>query len=223
MAQPGSTLEDWRRQVRQAMYEATLEEAQANYGVENPTFNYRWEHVLAVHTLALKLAHLTGADEEIVEAAAWLHDVRKIAGEAHPREGADFARRFLPQTDFPAAKIEAVAQAIEEHRGLWRDEPLHSLESQVLWDADKLAKLGLTAAFHWLGNSLTREQAVELDNLIADLRDAEWQRKTVASMHTPHARRAAEQRLKHFDELWQKLQCELAAEDLLGEMEKLKE
>lgn len=214
MAQPGSLQADWRTEVRQAMYEATLDEAQTRYGVDKPPFNYRWEHVLAVHRLALKLARLTGADEDVVGAAAWLHDIRKIAGDDHPRQGAAFARQFLPQTDFPPHKIEQVAQAIEEHMGLWRDEPLHSLESQVLWDADKLAKLGLTAAVHWLGNALTREQASDLIGLIANLRDADWQEKTVASMHSAPARHAAEQRLKHFSELWERLEHELDGRDL---------
>lgn len=214
MAQSDSSEEDWRKQLRQVMYEATLDEVRKRYGVEHPPFNYRWEHVLAVHTLALKLARLSGADEEVVEAAAWLHDVCKISGEDHPLEGAAFAREFLPRTAFPAHKIEAVAQAIADHQGLWREEPLHSLESQVLWDADKLAKLGLTAAFHWLGHSLIREDDSTLNELIADLRDAAWQEKTVASMHSPAARHAARNRLQHFNELWTMLEDELAGRDL---------
>lgn len=216
MAQSGSSQAEWRAQVRQAMYEATLEEAQTRYGVEKPPFNYRWEHVLAVHKLALKLAHLTGADEEIVEAAAWLHDIRKVSGDDHPRQGAAFARQFLPQTDFPPHKIEPVAQAIEEHMGLWRDEPLHFLESQVLWDADKLAKLGLTAAVHWLGNALTSKQASDLISLIGNLRDAGWQEKTVASMHSSAARHAARRRMQAFNDLWDMLELELDGNDLLA-------
>lgn len=204
----------WRALARDAMFKATIDEAQARYGTAKPPFNYRWEHVLAVHTLALKLARLTGADLEVVEAAAWLHDIRKDAGKDHPRQGAAYARDFLPQTDFPPQKIEQVAQVIEEHMGLWRDAPLHSLESQVLWDADKLSKLGLTAAFHWLGMALTRNESPPLSDLIADLRDADWQEKTVASMHSAPARRAAAQRLKSFNDLWQQLQRELEGEDL---------
>lgn len=204
----------WRRQVRDAMYQATIDEAMQRYGTDVPPFNYRWEHVLAVHTLAMKLAHMTGADPDIVEAAAWLHDIRKIAGQDHPQEGAAFARVFLPQTDFPARKIEQVAQVIEEHMGLWRDAPLQSPESQVLWDADKLAKLGLTAAFHWMGMALMRRESPALADLIAHLRDADWQQKTVDSMHSDPARRAAAERLKSFNELWQRLQRELEGGDL---------
>lgn len=196
------------------MYRATQAEAQKRYGTEDPPFNYRWEHVLAVHTLATKLARLTGADPEIVEAAAWLHDIRKDAGQDHPQEGAIYARQFLPQTNFPPQKIELVAQVIEEHMGLWRDHPLQSLESQVLWDADKLAKLGLTAAFHWLGMALMHKEAPELAELIGHVRDASWQEKTVASMHSEPARRAAAQRLQSFNALWAQLERELKGDDL---------
>lgn len=214
MAQAEPSQDGWRRQAREAMFQATIQEAVRRYGTDNPNFNYRWEHILAVHTLALKLAQLLGADLEVMEAATWLHDIRKDAGEEHPQQGAAFARQFLAQTDFPAHKIERVAQVIEDHQGLWRDEPLHSLESQIFWDADKLAKLGLTAAFHWLGMALAKNNAPELADLIAHVRDASWQEKTVASMHSQPARRAAKERLASFNELWEKLEGELQGRDL---------
>jgi uncharacterized protein len=198
------------------MYQATVDEAVKRYGNAEPLFNYRWEHVRAVHTLALKLARLTGADMEIVEAAAWLHDVAKEQGRAHPQAGAAYARRFLPQTDFPSEKIAAVAEAIADHMGLWRDEPLERLESQVLWDADKLAKLGLTAAFHWTGMNFAEADALTMEEIIARGEDVDWQKRTVRSMHTAPARRAAVQRLNAFNELWENLASELNGDDLYG-------
>ncbi len=205
---------EWRPAARQAMWQAAIQEAtEDNHGLV-PAFNYRWEHVTAVVTLAVKLAHLTGADGEVVEAAAWLHDVTKQDGEAHARTGADFARAFLAQTDFPPKKIEPVAQAIADHLGLWREEPLSNLESMVLWDADKLSKLGLTAAIHWAGMALSGGKPVTSIDLIARAQHAEWQSKTVASLHTGPARRAAESRLRAFIQLWKDLEIELSAGDL---------
>lgn len=205
----------WREAVQAAMYEATEKEALDRFGKRRPVFNYRWEHVTAVVTLALKLAHLTGADPEVAEAAAWLHDVRKETKEKHPQEGAKFARKFLPKTDFPAEKIERVAQAIEDHMGLWRSEPLKNLESQVLWDADKLAKIGLTAAFHWVGGLLGSGKPTNTEGIIAYGRDADWQARTVASMHTEPARRAAQARFVAYNQLWDTLEGELKGDDLL--------
>jgi uncharacterized protein len=207
----------WRKAARQIMREATIEEARRRFGTAEPLFNYRWEHVQAVYRLAMKLAAMTGADVEVVEAAVWLHDVAKNAGEDHPQAGAAFARKFLPQTDFPAAKIDQVAQAIEDHMGLWRDEPLQALESQVLWDADKLAKLGLTAAFHWLGIDFAKGKTATTRGLIENGREVDWLEKTVASMHFPAAREAAAGRRRAFDELWNRLEAELEGEDLDGE------
>jgi uncharacterized protein len=205
---------DWRKAVQKAMREATERELKLRHGKIDPSFNYRWEHVTAVVTLANKLVALTGADAEIVEAAAWLHDIRKETKDKHPQEGAKFAREFLPRTNFPPQKIEAVAKAIEQHMGLWREKPLENLESQILWDADKLSKIGLTAAFHWTGSTLAGTKSRELEQIILQARSADWQQKTVASMHTEPARRAAKKRLKSFNKLWDKLEAELNGEDL---------
>lgn len=206
---------DWETAVRQAMYKATIKEAERRYKTSVPAFNYRWEHVTAVVTLAEKLAMLMeGADRDIVVAAAWLHDIRKDTGNSHPRKGANFARRFLPETDFPSEKIEAVADAIAQHMGLWRDEPLTVLETQILWDADKLTKIGLTAAIHWTGGSLARGEPHNTHMLIKKGRSANWQKKTIASMHTKPAREAAKKRLKAYNKFWDKLERELDGDDL---------
>ena len=214
MAKKKSKKKPWLPAVKQVMYEATEKEALKRYGTKKPAFNYRWEHVSAVASLAKKLAKLTGADKDVILASAWLHDVRKDAGSKHPVEGAKFARRFLPTTDFPTRKIERVALAIEDHMGLWRDKPLKTLESQVLWDADKLAKIGVTAVFHWMGGDLARGRARTTQELIDNGRSIDWQEKTVASMHTKPAKKAAKKRLAAYNQLWDSLQVELNGDDL---------
>lgn len=207
---------DWRKAVKKVMRAATEQEIIRRFGsMDNASFNYRWEHVKTVVALAKKLAKLTEADKDVVVAAAWLHDVRKDTRDLHPQEGAKFAREFLPQTDFPPEKIERVAQAIEDHMGLWRNEPLMNLESQVLWDADKLAKIGLTAVFHWTGLALAGNKFRDVHDLIKRGRDAHWQEKTVASMHTEPARHAAQSRLVAYNKLWNELEIELKGKDLV--------
>lgn len=212
---PSGDRPNWHVAVRQAMKKATEQELIERYGSADVSFNYRWEHVTAVAELADRLAVLTGADRDVVEAAAWLHDVRKETRQQHALEGAAFTRAFLPTTDFPPDKIEAVARAIEEHIGLWRDEPLTNLEAMVLWDADKLSKIGLTAVFHWTGGSLAGNKMTNVRDLLADSRRVDWQEKTVASMHTEPARRAAQVRLEHFNWFWRALEEELNGDDLL--------
>lgn len=197
------------------MRQATLQELASRYGTADVAFNYRWEHVQTVVMLARRLAELTAADTDVVEAAAWLHDICKWShGEDHPAAGAAFVRAFLPQTDFPPDKVEAVANAIAVHQGLYLQEALDGLEAQVLWDADKLAKIGLTAAFHWTGWALAGSQLHTMDDLLDRGRNAEWQAKTVASMHTEPARRAAASRLAAYNWLWATLEEELTGSDL---------
>jgi uncharacterized protein len=209
-------LKTWREAVRAEMYDAACVEAKSRTGSKKPAFNYRWEHITAVVNASHKLAELTGADAEIVEAAAWLHDIAKNAKDQHPIEGAKFARDFLPDTDFPAHKIEAVASAIEDHMGLWRENgPLANLESQVLWDADKLTKIGLTAAIHLMGNDLTSLKRRDTLELIVRWRSMEWREKTVASMHTEPARRAAQERFDAYNRLVDELEREWFAGDLV--------
>ena len=213
-----ATPRPWRESAQTHMHAATLAELRGRHGTDQVSFNYRWEHVTAVVALALRLAALTGADAETVEAAAWLHDVCKFShGEQHPQAGAAFARDFLPTTDFPPDKIDAVAAAIADHMGLWRDEPLTLLESQVLWDADKLAKIGLTAVFHWTGGALAGHKMHTLERLIHRARANDWLPRTVASMHTAPARRAAATRLAAFRQLYDALERELTGDDLIGE------
>lgn len=207
---------DWRKIVQKKMLKATRDEGILRYRSPYPIFNYRWEHVQTVVKLAIQLAKLTGADAEVVEAAAWLHDVAKhSAKQKHPKKGADIARKLLPTTNFPPYKVERVAQAIELHMGLWRNEPLSNLEAAVLWDADKLSKIGTTGAFHWLGDSFSQGRVLEMEDVIEVGRTANWQERTVASMHTEPARRAAVQRLERYRALWEELEMELEGADLV--------
>ncbi len=203
------------------MAAATRQELNGRHGDVDASFDYRWEHVNAVVTLCRRLGEQTGADLEVVEAAAWLHDVCKWThGEDHAAAGAVFARDFLPQTDFPPDKIDAVAEAIGDHQGLWRDEPLTVLESQILWDADKLSKLGLTSVIQWTGRALAGDKSRTVAELMSRSRDPEWQRlqaRIAASMHTAPARRAAQRRLEAYQMLWDELEMELAGDDLFLE------
>ena len=161
-----------------------------------PPFNHRWEHVQEVVRLALLLAGVTGADCDIIEAAAWLHDVCK-GQPKHAALGAAESLRILRQTDFPPAKIDAVADAIRQHEGMTRPKkapPLQPLEAAILWDADKLSKLGVQAlafslsAPYLAGLSLAERRRNCLEFVEGTLT------RTVASMNTAPARALAEER-----------------------------
>lgn len=202
----------WREAAREAMRAAAQREAGLS---DRPTerFMYRWEHVQAVVATALRLAALSGADTEVAEAAAWLHDVRKTEPR-HAQRGADFASDFLPTTDFPPAKVEAVARAIADHEGLWRDVPLEALDSQVLWDADKLTKIGLLGALHSSSGHVAAGGGATAE-LLARAKATEWRERAAASMHLAPARRAAAARVAATRAYWDRLAAEWSADDLV--------
>lgn len=201
----------WRQAAREIMLAAAQDEA-SRAGRPAAGYLYRWEHVQAVVATALRLAALVGADAEVAEAAGWLHDARKTEPQ-HAARGADFARAFLPTTDFPPTKIDAVARAIAEHEGLWRETPLEALDSQVLWDADKLTKIGLLGALHTAGGHVAAGGG-GTEQVLARARDRDWPERTVASMHLAPARRAAAARVAAMRAYWARVAAEWSADDL---------
>jgi uncharacterized protein len=218
----------WREVVRSAALEAAIEEtiqvarSQATatglpeWSENDIPFNYRWEHVQAVVRLAVRLAELTGADREVVEAAACLHDVAKGRSKDHGKDGAIAARRILAGTDFPPGKIDQVADAIAKHRGLWVAEPVEPLEAAVLWDADKLSKLGATAVLHFAGGLVTYGRGTTaqiLEELPGDdWIKPDWQEDTIRSFHTAPARAAARKRWEAFRDF-----CQQAVQEFDGD------
>jgi uncharacterized protein len=206
-------MENWREVVRNAAYESSVSQMRARRGRDTFQYNYRWEHVQAVVRLAVRLAALTGADAEIVEAAAWLHDVAKAEDADHGREGARAARRILAETDFSPAKIAAVTHAITEHVGLWRKTPVEPLEAAILWDADKLSKLGATAVLHFTSNLVDAGRG-STEDLLDALPAEDWQPRTVESLHTAPARAAGQQRLSAYRSFTRRFAREYKGDDL---------
>ena len=119
-----------------------------------PIFNYRFEHTYAAVKLARWLCPLVGADLDVVECAAWLHDVRKrlkdpLSKDTHAQDASDAVADLLAGTDFPPEKIPAVRHAIERHVGLRLAKRLEPLETACLWDCDKLSKIGAASLIHF--------------------------------------------------------------------------
>jgi uncharacterized protein len=206
-------MQDWHEIARTAAYEASVSQMRARREGGAYHYNYRWEHVQAVVRLALRLAALTGADPEVVEAAAWLHDVAKGDATDHGQAGAVAARRILAGTDFPPPKIPAVAHAIAQHVGLWRDDPVEPLEAAILWDADKLTKLGATAILHFTAN-LADQGRGDTQALIDALPGEDWQPRTVESLHTAPARAAGHRRLAAYRAFCHRAAREYHGDDL---------
>lgn len=105
-----------------------------------------FDHVERVHRLAIKIAEEENADLEVVDAAAWLHDISRTKEdegkcECHAEDGAKTARGILEKENFPEEKIPDVEEAIKVHR-FSKGKNAETKEAKILQDADRLDALG---------------------------------------------------------------------------------
>jgi uncharacterized protein len=136
---------DWETQIKQKLDETwkeILREDIQNFPLGNLTFNYRAEHTEFVLSIGMEMGKKLGADMEILKAAILLHDIgRSAVKKGHGEVGARMAGKILQDTNFPQSKIDDVEYAIAAHVG-WDESIPKTLEACLLWDADKLSKLG---------------------------------------------------------------------------------
>jgi uncharacterized protein len=130
-----------------------LEQARAWYPEHDPVHGF--DHVQRVLALAERLGAQLGADLEILQAAALLHDAAGAAPlskgrAAHEHSSAEFARAVLEQEGWPSQRIELVLHCIRAHRYRGEEQP-NSVEAKVLFDADKLDVIGAFGVARTIG------------------------------------------------------------------------
>jgi len=102
-----------------------------------------WEdHIKYVVKNSIELANKYGADVEIVELGALLHDIA-MPSEFGPREehhiyGMKIADELLTKLDYPTDRKERVKECVLRHRGS-KALPRKTIEEQCVADADVLA------------------------------------------------------------------------------------
>ena len=106
-----------------------------------PTSKYGFEpyetHFVPMTRYSLMLAEKLNADKEVVEIAAWLHDIGSIiyGRENHHITGARIAEEKLIEMSYNREKIELVKRCILNHRGSVSGKR-ESKEEQIIADAD---------------------------------------------------------------------------------------
>ncbi|MGB6686755.1 MAG: HD domain-containing protein [Terracidiphilus sp.] len=110
----------------------------------------KYGHMPRLYALAAKVGAGLEYDDDILFAAAWMHDLGVFLGH-RPQTAEDLARwdhvpytvararELLPGWGFPAEKLDAVAEVIQTHQP--KDDPVR-IEAIVLRDADILEQLG---------------------------------------------------------------------------------
>ncbi len=118
----------------------------------------KFGHQPRLYALASKIGEGLAFDDDVVFAAAWMHDLGVFLGH-RPEDPAQLARwnhvpytiarsrELLAEWGFPPAKLDAVGAAIRTHQA--QDEPV-SLEAVLLRDADILEQLGAIGALRAL-------------------------------------------------------------------------
>lgn len=110
----------------------------------------KYGHQPRLYALTQSIGAGLDYDDDVVYAAAWLHDLGVFVGNRpedpaelikwdHVRYICERAPQILTDAEFPAEKIQLVISAIKEHQP--HDEP-SSTEAEILRDADILEQLG---------------------------------------------------------------------------------
>ncbi len=183
-------------------------------------FNYRFEHTRSVVNTARYLQGREGGNYRVIIAAAWLHDIAKRFGmkdEPGPHHGvlsAARAKEILSTLDFSTKELEQVHEAIEYHVGLFADDVPRSLEADIIWDADKLTKVGAVSIGHAFSIAPAFGQ-VTTEGMIQ--RGRSWLEivgKTVSAFKTETAREIGRERLEFLTGFYKRLEKEYKMEDI---------
>lgn len=162
----------------------------------------KFSHQPRLYRLAIRLAEEKPFDDEVVFAAAWLHDLGVFIGH-RPEDPAAlavwdhvaYACRELPpilrQLGFPETKIPAAIEAIRTH--LPSSAPT-SFEGHLVRDADLLEQLGAMAILRTVSKIGRDTRFVRFADALASLKRAAQQ--LPAQLYLDSARRLARPRLQ---------------------------
>ena len=98
------------------------------------------EHLVPMVKYAENLADEFNADKELIQIAAWLHDIGSIiyGRENHHITGSKVAEEKLKELNYPSEKIELIKKCILNHRGSVNNKR-ESIEEQIIAEADVLS------------------------------------------------------------------------------------
>jgi len=165
-------------------------EISEKYQREVQDYDFWREHVKLVVDNALDLAEKFGADREIVEISAMLHDIALMCRTAdddyvevkknHHETGAQIADEMLKKLGYPADKIARVKSCVLHHRSSKNSE---NIEETCVADADILAHFDnlpmlFEVAFAVRKMSLEEGRQFVKDGLARDFDDLSQQTKT---------------------------------------------
>jgi len=122
-----------------------LIESKVRSTFQNEGTGHDWYHIHRVRKVALHLAEKEGADTEVVELAALLHDIADHKFHDHDlTAGPAKAKELILENGGGDELANRVSQIISEtsFKGAGVETPVSSIESAVVQDADRLDAIG---------------------------------------------------------------------------------
>ena len=145
-----------------------LERLVRAYMIGNKAVAHDMSHLLRVRHLAREISLKEGADSEIVEAAALIHDLDRKEDSENDRyyvQSAQDGARLLLKAGYNKNFIRAAVKCAMAHSRSSKTKPV-SLEGKVMFDADKIDGLGHVGIVRWyltMGNmGLDAKRSTEL-------------------------------------------------------------
>jgi HD superfamily phosphodiesterase len=139
----------------------------------SPSEVHARDHILRVLRRCVRLGEKLKADLEVLVAAVYLHDLGRhyIADKVHGALSAQKAEPVLERIHFPQEKREAVLLAIRVHDVAAHPEDRTSLESKILYDADKIDTLGVVGVLRYIRHYYGKKP---IDYMLEDI-DERWE------------------------------------------------
>lgn len=148
----------------------------------SPSEVHARDHILRVLKRCIRLGEKLHADMEVLVTAVYLHDLGRhyVADKVHGALSAQMAEPVLARIRFPKEKREAVLHAIRVHDVSSSPEDRTSLESKILYDADKIDTLGVVGVLRYIRHYYGKKPiAYMLDDI-----DARWEGLTLSETLT---------------------------------------
>ncbi len=139
-----------------------------------------WEfHIVPVVTFSKKLGEKLGADLEVLELSALLHDYASILDrkfdKIHHIESAKKAREILAEMNFLEDKINHVADCIEAHRGSIKQKH-KTIESKILASADAMSHISEPVSMMHLAFRVLDNKVVEGASWLKEKIKRSWEK-----------------------------------------------
>jgi HD superfamily phosphodiesterase len=131
------------------------------------------DHILRVLRRCIRLGEKLDADLEVLVAAVYLHDLGRhyIDDKAHGALSAIKAEPVLERISYPEEKRATVLHAIRVHDVGATPDDRTTLESKILYDADKIDTLGVVGVLRYIRHFYGKKP---IDYMLDDI-DARWE------------------------------------------------